>query len=118
MLKTYQSTFSRFIFVFFLCMKKRHDVPPILLGLKSVIICKGKNASMVLILDGNSEKRMHVRSNLCYLNCVRHSIRSRAVTNLIFFQERPIFLHAMCSKFWVTIQYKYYACIPLSFCEQ
>ena len=51
---------------------------------------------MVLILDGNSEIGAHVWSNLCYLICLRHLIRSKTVTNLIF----PIFLHACatCSK--------------------
>ena len=38
---------------------------------------------MVLILDGNSEIGAHLSSNLCYLICVRHLFRSRAVTNLI-----------------------------------
>ena len=50
-----------------------------------------KNAQrkpMVIILDGNSDIGAHVRRNLCFLS------RSRAVTNLIFFSERPIFLHA------------------------
>ena len=52
---------------------------------------------MVLILDGNSEKGAYVRSNLCYLICLRHFIRSRVVTN------RPIFFHA-----WVTIWCKFH----------
>ena len=42
------------------------------------------------IIDGNSEISAHVRSNLCYFICLRHSIRSK----------RPIFLHAcaICSE--------------------
>ena len=54
---------------------------------------------MVSILDGNSRIGAHVRSNLCYLICLRYLIRSRAVTNRIFFSpKRSIFLHA-CAKF-------------------
>ena len=36
--------------------------------------------SMVLLLDGISEIGAHARTNLCYFSCLRHSIRSRAVT--------------------------------------
>ena len=36
---------------------------------------------MVPLLDGNSEIGAQVRSNICYLNCIKHLIRSRAVTN-------------------------------------
>ena len=46
--------------------------------------------SMVLI-DGNSEIGAHVRSNLCYLICLRHLIRSRAVTNRISISEKTYF---------------------------
>ena len=38
----------------------------------------------MVILDGNSEIGGHVRSNLFYLTCLRHLIKSRAVTNRIF----------------------------------
>ena len=38
---------------------------------------------VVLKLDGNSEIGVYVRSNLCYLICLRHLIISRAVTNLM-----------------------------------
>ena len=56
---------------------------------------------MVLILDGNSmviDER--VRSNLCYLICLRHLIRSREVTNPIIFRKIRIFHHtcAICSE--------------------
>ena len=52
---------------------------------------------MVRLLDGDSEKGEHVRSNLCYLICLRHLIGLRAVTNRIFIF--PIF-HAcvICSE--------------------
>ena len=40
---------------------------------------------MVLISDGNLEIGAHVRSNICYLICLRNLIRSRAVTNIFFF---------------------------------
>ena len=45
------------------------------------------------ILDGNSEKGAHVRSILCTLICLRHLIRSRAVTDPFFSPKRPNFLH-------------------------
>ena len=41
--------------------------------------------TMVLILNGNLEIGAHVRSNLCILICSRKMIRSREVTNRIFF---------------------------------
>ena len=40
---------------------------------------------LVLILDGYSEIGAHVRSNRCYLICLSHLFRSRAVLNRIFF---------------------------------
>ena len=46
---------------------------------------------MVLVLDGKSEKDAHVSSNLCYLICSRHSIRSWAVTNQIYFWGKTYF---------------------------
>ena len=45
---------------------------------------------MVLILDGTSIIGALVRSNLCYLVCLRHSIRSRAVKNRFFFVSEII----------------------------
>ena len=54
-----------------------------------------KHPTMVLILDGNSVMNAHVRSNLYCLICLRHLIKSRAVTNQFFFNpKRPIFLYA------------------------
>ena len=50
--------------------------------------------SMVLILDGNSLSGVHIRHNLCYSTCLRHLIRSRIVTNWIFYTKRPVFHHA------------------------
>ena len=41
----------------------------------------------IIILDSNSEMGAHVRSNLCYLICIRHLIRSRAVTIVFFLRE-------------------------------
>ena len=50
---------------------------------------------MVHILEGDSEIGAHVRSKLGFRICLRHLIRSRLVTNRIFFSaKRPIFLHA------------------------
>ena len=37
---------------------------------------------------------IHVRSNHCYLNCLRRLIRSSAVTIGFFFSKKPFFLHA------------------------
>ena len=48
---------------------------------------------MVLFLDGNSEIAPHVWNNLSYLIFSWHLFRSTGVTNLIFFQKRPIILH-------------------------
>ena len=50
---------------------------------------------VLLILDGNSEKAAHVRSNFCYLICLKHLIRPKAVTNRIACS--PIFFRA-CAK--------------------
>ena len=44
---------------------------------------------MVLILD--SKIGAHVRINIFHLICVRHLIRSRAVTNQIYFSEKTYF---------------------------
>ena len=53
---------------------------------------------MLPMLGGNSEIGAHVRTNICYLICQRHLIRSRAVTNRIFFSsKRPIFLQRVLS---------------------
>ena len=49
---------------------------------------------MVPLLDGYSEVGAHVRRNLCYLICLRHLIRVRAVKNRIFPQKRHIFIRA------------------------
>ena len=47
--------------------------------------------SMVFLLDGNSVIGAHVESNLCYLKCLRHLIRSRAVINRMFFSKETYF---------------------------
>ena len=41
-----------------------------------------------------------VRSNLCYLICLRHLIRSRGVTNLIFFSEKTYFPSCVRNMFY------------------
>ena len=46
---------------------------------------------MVLILDGNLKIGAHVRSNLCYLICLRHLTRSGGVTSHKS-PKRPILL--------------------------
>ena len=46
---------------------------------------------MVLILDGKSEIGVYARSNLCQLICLRHLIRSSAVTNWNFLFEKTYF---------------------------
>ena len=55
---------------------------------------------MVLILDGSSEIGAQMRSNLWYLNCWRHLIRSRIVTNQTQKTPKsPIFLHVCATCF-------------------
>ena len=51
---------------------------------------------MVHILGGKSEIGAHVKSNLCYLVCLRHLNRLRAVTTRLFFSEKTyiFFMHA------------------------
>ena len=44
-----------------------------------------------LILYGDSNIGTHVRSNLCYLICLRHLLISREVTNRIFFLRKDQF---------------------------
>ena len=53
---------------------------------------------MVLILDGNSNIGAHDRSIICYLICLRHLNRPRAVTIWIFSPERPIILHECATR--------------------
>ena len=53
------------------------------------------------VLDGNSEIGAHVKSNLYYLTCCRHLIRSMIVTNLIFVLRKDIFafhVRAICAE--------------------
>ena len=49
---------------------------------------------MVLKLNGNSEIGKRVSSNICDLICLRHLIRSIAVTIFFSFPNTPIFLFA------------------------
>ena len=51
---------------------------------------------MVLILDGDSEIIAKVRTNLCYLICIRYLIKKRAVTNRIFTLKSLIY--RMCAQ--------------------
>ena len=54
--------------------------------------------SMLLILDGNSEIDAHIRGNHYYFIWLRHLMRSRGVTNQIFFSGK-ICLHACVTCF-------------------
>ena len=62
---------------------------------------------MAFILDGNSWIVTQVRSNVCHSICVRHLIRSRAVTKVFFSPN-------VRNVFWFTIQYKYHGKISLA----
>ena len=57
---------------------------------------------MVFILDGNSEIGAHIRGDFCYLICLTHLIRSREVTDLIFYLEKTYFRLYVRNKFRVT----------------
>ena len=59
---------------------------------------------MVFILHGNSDIGAHVWSNTGYLICLRHLIRSRAVTNRIFFSEKT-YLPSNVSTMTATVIY-------------
>ena len=58
---------------------------------------------MVLILDGNSEIGAQVRSNLCYLICLKHLIRNKAVSNRVIFSEKTYVPLCARNMLWVTI---------------
>ena len=55
---------------------------------------------MVLILDDNSG--VHVRSNICYLICLRHLVRSKRIKNRMFFLDFHIFPTKICLDFKKT----------------
>ena len=55
---------------------------------------ENKGQVMVLTLAGNLEIGAHIGSILCSLICLRHWIRSRAVTNRVMFPKSPIFISA------------------------
>ena len=57
------------------------------------------SSATALRLDGNSEIGAHVKSLLCYLICVSHLIKSRAVTD--FSLLKTIFLHACATRSWL-----------------
>ena len=50
-------------------------------------------------LDGSSEIGAHVRSNLCYLICLRALERSTAFTEVIFSSEKKIFFSSACATY-------------------
>ena len=60
----------------------------------------GNREPVVLILDGNSEIGGQVRSNLCYLICLRHLIRSEQSHIGFLFRKKDTDLHdcAACSE--------------------
>ena len=66
--------------------------------------------TMVLISHGSPEKGAHIRNNLCHLIRLRHLVRSRAVTDWIFFfpKELSSFMRAqhILSYYliWVVVQ--------------
>ena len=64
---------------------------------------------MVLILDGNPEIGTLVRSNFCYLICLRHFIRAVITRIFFFFKKKTYFPSWVCNIFCVTIYYKYQA---------
>ena len=66
--------------------------------------------TMVLISHGSPEKGAHIRNNLCHLIRLRHLVRSRAVTDWIFFfpKELSSFMRAQhilsYHLIWVVVQ--------------
>ena len=54
---------------------------------------------MVLEIVGNSEMGAHVRSNLCYLICLRILTRSRGVTNRIIVLRQVLFSFMRAQRF-------------------
>ena len=60
---------------------------------RKVLSCGQKPGQqrVVLILDGNSKIGAHVRSNLPFLICLRHWIRSRGFMNRMFFSYKTCF---------------------------
>ena len=78
---------------------------------------------MVLKVDGNLKIGGHEITNLCYLTCLRHSIRSRTVINRIFFSKNIYFQHACapCSELPSNISimaqlfFQYIICLQIIF---
>ena len=67
------------------------------------------NLTLVLILDGYIlEIGAHVRSILYHLTCLRHSNRSRAVTNRIVLLQKDIFSFMRSQHVLIYQQYKYH----------
>ena len=90
-LVVYFSLFNNVIRIF----PHRNEIFDIFFHLILFLECCLLQCTMVLRLDGNSELDAHVRSKFWYLICLRHSIRTKAVTNRIFFslQKRHIIFH-------------------------
>ena len=67
--------------------KDEEKISPFMLNVSEAVAPIWENSSIntLLILVCSSELSAHVCSNLCYLTCLRHLIRSRAGTNLILF---------------------------------
>ena len=67
-----------------------------------------KLKTMVLILDGNSRIDAHVKSNFCYLICLRHMIDGEQLNIGSFSSKRPIFLLscATCVELPSNIKYR------------
>ena len=51
----------------------------VFLGKQDIVLANGN--IKVLIVDGNSDIGAHVRSYLCCMICLKHIIKSKAVTN-------------------------------------
>ena len=63
---------------------------------------------MVLIVDGNPKIVAHARRNLCYLTCLRHLIRPRAVSNQNFSSDNIYFPSCVRNLFWVNNLFNYH----------
>ena len=71
--------------------ERRKDLECLFFAVRSL------DLNMVIILYGNSEIDTRVRGNIYYLICLRHLIRSRPVTNRIFFLRKDLFF-SMCAR--------------------
>ena len=73
-----------YLYQWFFLIKKRAILNEETLKVKrilcilSFLLVLSRPGAMVLILDGDSEIAAHVRSNLCYVICLGHLIKSKA----------------------------------------